>query len=205
MSAAVLSIHKAEAVALALERLRAGELVIVPTDTVYGIACWPDTRAVARLYAVKQRDPEPALPLLLSRATVADKVAHLTPAARRLMLAFWPGPLTIIVPARPLLTRLGLGAHVGLRYPQTPALWPLLEAAGGYLVVSSAKRSGEPPAINAAEAAASLGDEVALILDGGPGHYGIPSTIVDGTQEPPTILRRGNIAEHDILKVLKQD
>lgn len=202
MSAQVLAVHRAEAVALAAYKLRSGELVVVPTDTVYGLACQPEPRAIARLYAAKEREPEPALPLLLASSSVAEEVAYVSPAARRLMQSFWPGPLTLILPARPTLSRLGLSAHVGVRVPQMPSLWPLLETMGGYLVVSSAQRSGEPPALTAEEALRLLGDRVALILDGGAGPYGVPSTIVDCIQEPFKVVRRGSIAESDILKAL---
>ncbi len=200
MSAPILPLHKKEALAQALTALQAGQLIIIPTDTVYGIACWPQSQAITRLYQARQREPEPALPLLLAHSSLASEIAYLTPLARRLIQQFWPGPLTLVLPARANLKRLGFGDRVGLRQPAFPALWPLLEACGGYLVVSSAKRPGDPPALTAAEAAHSLGDEVALILDGGAGPYGLPSTIVDCTQDSPLILRRGSVAEADLLK-----
>lgn len=202
MNPRVLPITKTEAIALALHKLRNGELVVVPTDTVYGVACQVEPRAIARLYTAKEREPEPALPLLLANLSVVEEVAHVSATARRLMQSFWPGPLTLILPARSTLTRLGLSAHVGVRVPQLPSLWPLLEAMGGYLVVSSAQRSGEPPALTAEEALRLLGDRVTLVLDGGSGPYGVPSTIVDCTQEPFKIVRRGSVAESDLLKAL---
>ncbi len=202
MGVQVVSLQKRQAVALALEYLRRDDLVVVPTDTVYGIACYPTPRAIERLYQVKEREPEPALPLLLASAEVTAEVAYLAPTARSLMRQFWPGPLTLIVPARPVLARQGLSARVGVRWPQAPLLWPLLEAAGGYLVVSSTMRGGYPPAVNAQEAVELLGDAVGLVLDGGPGLYGVPSTIVDCTQDPPLLIRRGSISEAEIFKAL---
>ncbi len=203
MSAPILPIRQKTALDQALAALQAGQLIIVPTDTVYGIACRPEAQAIARLYQARQREPEPALPLLLARPDLAETLAYLTPQARRLIQSFWPGPLTLIVPARPELARLGFGAHVGLRQPAFPALWSLLEACGGYLIVSSAKRPGDPPALSAAEAAHLLGSDVALILDGGTVLYGVPSTIVDCTPEEPIIVRRGSIQEAEILRVCR--
>jgi len=202
VSVPILPLPRKEALTQALTALKAGQLVIIPTDTVYGIACWPQREAIMRLYQARQREPEPALPLLLARPELVNQLAYPAPTARRLMQQFWPGPLTLILPARSDLKRLGFGERVGLRQPAFPSLWPLLEACGGYLVVSSAKRPGEPPAVTAAEAAHNFGAEVALVLDGGVGPYGLPSTIVDCTQDPPVILRRGSVAEADLLKVI---
>ena len=184
---------RAEAVA----RLRAGEIVALPTDTVYGIAAdlaLPD--AIERLFAAKRRPPDKAVALLLADAAQAEVLGIVGPAARVLAARFWPGGLTLVVPRRPearLPDVLAAGAPtVGLRVPDHPAP-RALAAALGPLPTTSANLSGQTDARDAAEVAATLGGAVALVIDGGPIRGGPGSTVVDCSVERPRVLRSGAI------------
>jgi L-threonylcarbamoyladenylate synthase len=188
----------------ALDVLRAGGLVVMPTDTVYGVGCLaflPD--AVARLYMAKGRPEDKPIPVLLGGAEDFDRVAaNLSDTARRLASAFWPGPLTLVVPRHPdLPPEIGPGGTVGVRVPAHSVAQELLKAAGP-MAVTSANRSGESPARSAEDAETALADTVDIVLDDGPSPGGQPSTVVDGTLNPPTILRPGPITEADLLEVL---
>lgn len=203
MNAPILPIRSPAAIAQAAKVIRAGELVIIPTDTIYGIATLPqDPATLMRLYAVRDRAPEPALPFLLAESDVMATLARVNPTARRLARQFWPGSLTLILPPGPNLIPINKTLPVALRVPNFPLLHTLLTAVGGSLFTSGAIRSGYPPAITAQEAASFFGDQVALILDGGHAPYGVPSTIVDCVATPPAIVRRGAIPEHKIWQTL---
>jgi L-threonylcarbamoyladenylate synthase len=186
--------------------LRAGGIVAVPTDTVYGIAAdmaLPD--AIERLFAAKRRPPEKAVAVLLADAAQAETIALLGPAARALAERFWPGGLTLVLPVRSgvvLPDILAAGAPtIGVRVPDHPAPRALARVLGP-LPTTSANVSGEPDARGAAEIAERLGDAVALVLDGGPIRGGPASTVVDCTVEPPVIRRVGAIPVPDIERAL---
>jgi len=190
-----------EALARAADALRRGELVVLPTDTVYGLAAWPwDAAAVARVYAAKGRPEAKAIPVLVGEVGHLPRVAAaLPPCAERLAARFWPGALTLVVPKHPKLpAALSPYPTVGVRMPNHPDALALLRLTGP-LAVTSANRSGEPPARTAAEAAAQLGDAVALVLDAGPAPGGLPSTVVDCTTTPPRVLRPGPVPADAIL------
>jgi len=183
----------AAVVAAAAAAVAAGEVIVLPTETVYGLAVDPwRPGASERLFAVKGRPRDVVLPLLVAGPDQAvDVAAGLDPVARALMERFWPGSLTIVVAARP-----GLGADlggdgttVGLRCPDHPVTRAVCAAAGP-LALTSANRHGEPPARTAAQAASLPG--VALVVDGGP-CGGEPSTVVDATASPPRLLRAGAV------------
>jgi L-threonylcarbamoyladenylate synthase len=199
-----ISTSEPEAVDRALTILRAGGLVVMPTDTVYGVGCLAfEPAAVARLYAVKRRPEDKPIPVLLASAADLDRVAvDLSPAMRRLAQSFWPGPLTLIVPRHPSLpVEIGPGTTVGVRVPAHSLAQRLLAEAGP-MAVTSANLSGRPPAVSAAEAEAALAGKVELILDDGPSAGGMPSTVADGTQDPPVIVRAGPISEKDLAQSL---
>jgi L-threonylcarbamoyladenylate synthase len=188
--------------------LRAGGIVALPTDTVYGIAVSLDTPGgIERLFAAKQRPPDKAIALLIADASQAGALGELNEAATALAAAFWPGGLTLVLrrrPERSLPALAGGGAEpatVGLRVPDHEAPRALSQAVGP-LPTTSANRSGEPEARTADEIEALLGDAVDLILDGGPARGGPASTVVDTTVEPPRILRDGAIAAADIDRCL---
>ena len=190
----------------AAQLLRAGSIVAVPTDTVYGIAAameLPD--AIERLYAAKGRPPEKAVAVLLTDAEQAWTLGVPTQAARVLAERFWPGGLTLVLPVRPgvVLPRvLAAGAQtIGVRVPNHDAPRALAQILGP-LPTTSANRSGDADAADAAEIAEQLGDAIALVLDGGPIKGGPASTVVDCTLEWPSILREGAITGADIAATL---
>jgi L-threonylcarbamoyladenylate synthase len=191
---------------LAIEGLRSGAIVAMPTDTVYGIGVALDTPGgIERIFHVKQRPPEKGVVLLLADAAQAATLGIVTPAAQALADAFWPGGLTLVLARRPgvfvpeVLT--GGAATIGLRVPDHPAPRSLA-AALGPLPVTSANISGAPEATTAAEIQAMLGDGVDLILDGGPARGGPASTVVDASSDPPRILRPGAVPVDRVVEVL---
>ena len=207
MSAPILSVRSPAAIARAVELLQAGQIIIIPTDTIYGMAVLPDqTEAITHLYEIRNRDPEPASPFLMASAEYLDVLAHPVWTARqqmvqRLARSFWPGLLTLILPPNPNLNPALRASPVALRVPNFPMLLPLFDAVGGFLFATGAVCCGEGPAITAREAATLFGDNVGLILDGGRSPFGIPSTIVDCIPDPPEIRRRGVIPEEKIWEV----
>jgi L-threonylcarbamoyladenylate synthase len=181
----------------AIRILRAGGIVALPTDTVYGIAVdLAVTGGIERLFEAKRRPTDRAIMLLLSDAAQARGLGQWPPAADALAGAFWPGGLTLVVPQRPdvpLPPELTGGRPtIGLRVPDHPS--PRALAAGvGPLPVTSANVSGLPPGATAAEILTQLGDAVELILDGGRTHGGPASTVVDCSADVPRILRVGAV------------
>ena len=190
----------------AVEVLRAGGIVAVPTDTVYGIAAnmaLPD--AIERLFAAKRRPPERAVAVLLADVDQASSLGVMDAAARLLGERFWPGGLTLVLHVKPgvVLPRvLAAGTPtIGVRVPAHDAPRALARALGP-LPTTSANVSGEPDARDASEIAERLGDAVALVLDGGPIGGGPASTVVDCTRDLPTVLREGAIPAADIAMAL---
>jgi L-threonylcarbamoyladenylate synthase len=197
----------------AIRVLEAGGIVAIPTDTVYGLAVALSTPGgIERLFAAKSRPPDKAIALLLADADQAADIGEITPAAAALAGAFWPGGLTLVVPRRTdrqlpaALTggELAPGAipTVGLRVPAHDAPRALARALGP-LPTTSANRSGEPEARDAAEIEALLGAAIDLILDGGPAAGGPASTVVDCTAGVPEIRRAGAIDVAEITRVLE--
>lgn len=189
---------RAEAIAV----LRAGGLVGVPTDTVYGIAVsGATTGGIERLFAAKHRPPDRAIVLLLAGAAQASEIVVVGPAAEALARAFWPGGLTLVL-ARRALGPAGTPSTIGLRVPDHEAP-RALAAALGPLPTTSANRSGEPDATTAQAVLEALGGALTLILDGGPARGGQPSTVVDASGSEVRILRAGVVATDDLDRVLR--
>ncbi|MBN1287748.1 MAG: threonylcarbamoyl-AMP synthase [Anaerolineae bacterium] len=193
----ILPIDHPKARALAAEALREGKLVVLPTDTVYGVAAHPSphkrTYAVAALYTAKGRAPDKAIPVLLSSMDKIEEVAlpFVQEASRQLALTFWPGPLTLVVPKRPGLSPLiSKLPTVGVRVPDHAMTRAVIAAAGGALAVTSANRAGAPNPITVDDAVEQLGNVVALYLDGGPCPGGQPSTVVQITDEGELVIFR---------------
>jgi L-threonylcarbamoyladenylate synthase len=187
----------------AIRVLRAGGIVALPTDTVYGIGVALDAdRGIERLFEAKRRPPDRAIMLLLDSAEQARSIGRWSPAAAALADAFWPGGLTVVVEQLPdarLPPELTGGTPtIGLRMPDHRCPRSLA-AAIGPLPVTSANLSGQPPARDADEIAEQLGDAVDCIVDGGPAHGGPASTVVDCTAEPVRILRAGAVPEDAIV------
>ncbi|MGO3795597.1 MAG: L-threonylcarbamoyladenylate synthase [Pauljensenia sp.] len=176
--------------------VRAGHLVVLPTDTVYGIgADAHDPAAVAAVLAAKGRGRQMPPPVLVADTDTVDHLCVDVPdTARRLAAAHWPGGLTLILTARPDLGwDLGeTGGTLALRMPDQPVVLELLRATGP-LAVTSANLTGQPPATDVAAARASFGDLVADYLDGGPTPGSTPSTIIDLAHGRPRAIRLGTV------------
>jgi tRNA threonylcarbamoyl adenosine modification protein (Sua5/YciO/YrdC/YwlC family) len=192
-----------EAASLAVQR---GELVVLPTDTVYGIGADAfDPAAVRGLLAAKGRGREMPPPVLISAATTLDALAIRVPGyARALVEAFWPGPLTLVCHQQASL-QWDLGdtrGTVAVRMPDHDIARELLERTGP-LAVSSANKTGLPAATDADRAEQMLGDDVAVIVDAGESPGGEASTIVDVTGPQGRVLRRGALSLDDLNAVLE--
>lgn len=192
----------AEAIASAVEALRRGDIIGIPTDTVYGLAADPwHSGASDRVFLVKGRPRNVELPVFVGGADQARELTAALPAvAERLMTGFWPGPLTIVVPRRPdLAADLGEDDEtIGLRCPDHPVPLALCRSFGPY-ATTSANRHGQPPVTDPAVLARDL-PGVELVLDAGP-CGGEPSTVVDATGEVPKLLRAGTIPWERIMEV----
>jgi len=202
------AIHVADAAAIALaaQRLRNGGLVAFPTETVYGLgANARDADAVRRIFAAKGRpENHPVIVHVEGLAGAEAWAAHMPDGARALARAFWPGPLTLIVPRAPHVPDAVTGGQdsVGLRAPAHPVARALLAAFGDAIAAPSANRFGHVSPTTARHVAEDLGDKVELILDGGACDVGIESTIVAFTSDAPMLLRPGGIAQDAIAAVL---
>jgi L-threonylcarbamoyladenylate synthase len=182
--------------AAAVAALRAGDLVVLPTDTVYGLAAHPDLpAAIARVYAVKERPAEKALPLLVESATQAATVCAVSPLAERLMARFWPGGLTLVLP-----THREPGT-LALRMPDHPVPLALIRALGAPLATTSANRSGQPSCTTAAAVRTQLPAGYAVLIDAGPSPGGRDSTVLDLASSPPRVLRPGAIATAELAAI----
>jgi L-threonylcarbamoyladenylate synthase len=184
-------------IAQAAERLRAGAVIAFPTDTLYGVgARAADAAAVARLYQVKRRPAgQPMVWLVTDRAHV-EQFAVVSPAATQLMDRYWPGPLTLVLPA-PSPTD---GSTIAVRAPDHDVARALLAALGEPIASSSANPAGQRPPVDADEVIAALDDELDLVLDGGPCRIGQPSTILDLSGATPRILRQGAIPSSELIR-----
>jgi len=195
---------RAEAVAV----LRAGGLVAMPTDTVYGVGVALDAPdGLARLFAAKNRPLDRAIVLLVADIGQAASVGVLSPAARVLAERFWPGGLTLVLARTPgarLPAVLTAGtATIGVRLPHHESPCALARQLGP-LPVTSANLSGHPDARDVSEVMDQLGSRIDLILDGGPARGGIPSTVVDCSGELPTILRSGATPSAELADALSR-
>lgn len=188
----------------AVDALERGDLVVFPTDTVYGIAARPqDPAALRKLFLAKQRADDRAIPVLAGSAADAHRVAMFDGPAERLAAA-WPGPITLILPRTEESAPWDLGgdpATVGVRIPRHLLALALLGQTGP-LAVTSANRSGEPPLEDADSLARAFGDDVAVYLCQEASLSGTASTVVDLTGEVPRILRAGAVSEADIARSL---
>jgi tRNA threonylcarbamoyl adenosine modification protein (Sua5/YciO/YrdC/YwlC family) len=196
---------RAAGLAAAAGAVRAGQLVVLPTDTLYGLGCDAFSSAAVRgLLDAKGRGRDMPVPVLVgSWSTVDGLVLGVPPEARRLIEAFWPGGLSIVLPHAPSLAW-DLGDTRGtvmLRMPLHPVALELLRDVGP-MAVSSANRSGQAPATTAAQARDQLGERVPVLLDGGPAGAAVPSTVVDLTADDPVVLREGAISVAEIGEVL---
>ena len=176
-----------------------GAVIGVPTDTVYGLVCLcSDAAAIDRLFAVKERPADKPLPVLLGDARQAQTIVRGTvaPVARMLMERYWPGPLTLVLPAQthlPAALTAG-GETVGVRVPAQPFLQALARRVGP-LASSSANRSGAPPCATAAAVAEQLDRRIPLLIDAGPTALAQASAVLDLSAAQPTLLREGPMGQ----------
>jgi L-threonylcarbamoyladenylate synthase len=190
-----------------------GEVIAYPTETFYGLGADPrNPEAIERIYAIKGRRAGEALPLIAQEFDVLVELGVPIPhIARKLAEAFWPGSLTLVLPIAsgrfPDVLTAG-GSTVAVRVPDHPVARALAAIAGGLITSTSANRSGHPPASTADDVHAALGDDIAVLVDGGTtpggGPGGAPSTIVDVTSETPRLIRAGVVAWERVLESLKR-
>jgi L-threonylcarbamoyladenylate synthase len=188
----------------AAEIVKKGGLVIYPTETVYGLGCDPlNIDAVQQLLTVKSERNKP-LPILASGISEVDKIAFISSKGRQLATRFWPGPLTMVFPKKPVLPDVVTFGwdSVGLRIPCNDVALDLIRLAGGLLVGSSANISGEAPPRAVQELSRELKSMVDVILDCGATVHGMPSTVADLTSENPKILRKGPVSLQELLDAL---
>ena len=189
-------------IARAAALVRGGHVIGFPTDTVYGLgALASHERAVRHVFEVKGRSMSQPLILMVADPEDLHAWAHVDERARELMRRWWPGPLTLVLPAkdgvRPPLASAGQGCTIAVRIPDHPVALALLREVGEALATTSANRSGEPPAMTPLETA--WVDGLAAVLDGGRAPGGVPSTLLDVSGGPPRVLRPGPIAEAELL------
>ncbi len=190
----------------AAEALRSGRLVVIPTDTVYGIAAdISNDHAVRAIYAAKRRNPDFPLQILVGRdPAMLELYATVTPPARRLVGALGPGGWTVIVPARdgwnsPALSG---GRTVGFRMVPVDVTLDVIDALGRPLAASSANIAENPSPVTCPEAVAQVGSSVAVAIDAGPTSAGIDSTVIDLAGDEPRILREGAIDRATVARIL---
>lgn len=191
-----------DAIEEAVSWILAGGVVALPTDTLYGLAVDPFNRAaVARLFDVKGRDADRAVPLIAADASqIALHLGSLAPVAARLGARYWPGPLTLTVPAPPALPREVTGGRttVGVRVPAASVARAVCAGCGRPVTATSANISGAAPTADPEEVERQLGDRIDFLLDTGPAPGGPPSTIVDVTTTPLSLVRAGAISWQEI-------
>jgi L-threonylcarbamoyladenylate synthase len=194
-----------ESMAKAVRILSAGGLVAFPTDTVYGVGAHAfQPQAVEKIYAAKIRPRDKAIPLLLATPDDLSLVAESVPPDVHLLTErFWPGGLTLVLRKRAIVSNaVSPSPTVAVRVPDHPVTQALIAALGAPLAATSANMAGNPSPVTTREVVGELGGRIELVLDGGPCPGGTPSTVLDLTTDPPTILRSGAIAEEDIRDML---
>lgn len=192
-----------EAMVAAAEAVLRGGVIAFPTDTVYGLGCSLfDVSAVEMLERLKKRDRTLAVISLIPDPEQALGLAsHVSPVAERLIEAYWPGPLSLIFKAAPIVPARvrGAGGTVALRCPNDDLCHALLDFIGGPVVSSSANISGQPTAETAEEVVKIFGNQIDVLLDGGPLKGRKPSTLIDVSGAEPRVLRRGAIDVPDSI------
>jgi len=186
--------------------LRAGGVVAYPTDTFYGLAADPrNPGAVARLFAIKGRAEGQAIPLIAADESQAIAAAEFDDRSLRVARAFWPGPLSLVVPATAVISKAARASDgtIAVRVPASDAARAIAHAFGFCITATSANLSGEEPSTSAADVSSALGGVVDLVLDGGETPGGEPSTLVDAREETPRLVRAGAIAWDRVLRSIQ--
>jgi L-threonylcarbamoyladenylate synthase len=211
VAAEILSTHTPElfqkAVLRAAELLRAGEVVALPTETVYGLAANArDEQAVAKIFQVKGRPANNPIIVHVASHEMAIRCAkNWSPCADKLAGAFWPGPLTLVLPRAGIIPEIVAagGDTVGIRWPSHPFIQAVIRECDFPLAAPSANLSGRISPTNAEHVRAQLGGKIPLIVDGGQSQVGIESTVLDLTESPPRILRPGMIHAESLAAVVE--
>jgi L-threonylcarbamoyladenylate synthase len=196
MKTEILNAVEARSLQRAAELLRAGQLVAFPTDTVYGVGALAfEAAAVASIYVAKQRPPERAIPILVADEADLPRITAFAPdVARKLMMRFWPGGLTLVLPKRQDVPEIvSADKTVAVRIPDLDLARALMRLTGP-LAATSANLSGQLSPVTASDVMIQLGGRIAAVLDGGPCPGGIPSTVVDCVASPPRVMREGAIS-----------
>ena len=210
MKTVVVKVDPADPELLEIEKaaasLKAGKLVAFPTDTVYGVGADVfNDEAVGQIFSAKKREPGKPLQVLIASKTDLQIIARTqSDALDRLASEFWPGPLTVVMPARedfPRRVRCG-GDTIGVRMPDNSIALKLIEAFGRPVAATSANISGLPDPVDAAGVTEYLGGKIHLIIDGGSTPGNVPSTVLDISVHPPVVIRQGKLAVEDLRKVL---
>ena len=208
--AEVVSTHTAQLFEAAVKRashlLAAGDVVALPTETVYGLAANAlDGKAVAKIFEIKGRPAHNPIIVHVADVAMAKRcVKQWTEMADKLAMAFWPGPLTLVLPRSPAIPD-GVtagGDTVGVRWPGHPFIQAVVRECGFPLAAPSANLSNRISPTNAEHVRSQLGDKIRLIVDGGQSQVGIESTVVDLTTHPPQILRPGMVHEESLMAVM---
>lgn len=197
-----------DVIGAAVDVLRRGGVVAYPTDTLYGLAVDPRIdAAAARLFDLKGRGEAQAIPLIAAGMDQALAAADFDERAVRLARAFWPGPLTLVVRAKPGLSAriLGAGGTVGIRVPAHPVARALAAGLGSLVTATSANRSGEPAVADPAALDPRLTAALDALVDAGPAPGGPPSTLVDLTAPTPRLLRAGAVEWERVLRSAARD
>jgi L-threonylcarbamoyladenylate synthase len=195
-----------QAFAHAVRLLRAGKVIAFPTDTVYGVgASGFNERAIEQLFVAKNRERDKAIPYLLNDARDLELVAREIPQAARLLAGkFWPGALTLIVPASARVPKILIagGDSIAVRVPNHPTTRALIDSLRAPLAATSANLSGGPDPATARQVFEQLNGRIPLILDGGATRGNVPSTVIDVTCDPPRVLRVGALSIQELEQVL---
>jgi L-threonylcarbamoyladenylate synthase len=198
METELLQASNAEQLARAAALLRDGHVVAFPTETVYGLgACAENPDAVAELARLKRRPQDKRFALLIASPHDMQLCGKPGPEAQALADAYWPGPLTLVIPD-------GRGGDVGLRCPDCAVTRELLRQVGAAVAAPSANLSGEPPALTAQDVLAVFGGQVAAVLDGGPARLGMASTVVRALDGEIEVLREGAIPASELHAVARR-
>jgi len=181
----------------AVDVILQGGMIAFPTDTTYGLGVNPfDDEAVQRVYTVKHRAPDKPLIILINESQQIEQLTTgISTNAQRLIERFWPGPLTLIFKTTPELLKFKIGSSgkIGVRLPHSLIAQHLIGLAKIPITASSANLSGQPSSLNAAQVRRYFGDQVDIIVDGGPAPGLYESTVLDVTYDPPRLIREGAI------------
>ena len=203
------SAARAEQIAVALAALKHGDAIVFPTETLYGLAADAlNAAAVEKIYRLKGRDPNNPIPVLISDRAMLDLLgSEIPPLAEPLITEFWPGPLTLVLPARrdipgPLVNSSG---GVGIRISNQPIATELVRGLGRPLTATSANPSGKPPAHTVEEARNYFAADIAVFLDSGPRMSKTGSTVAAISRDKIKIIRAGEIARSELEKIVGKD